>query len=75
MRFPLALCLVLLTSEVRRDALLAGDPMVLNNGDFNARFVRPDNLDNRRNCPFRRKVGSLFLVFPLILEMNPTLKG
>ncbi|EEE60628.1 hypothetical protein OsJ_14055 [Oryza sativa Japonica Group] len=29
--------------------------MVLNNGDFNARFVRPDNLDNRRNCPFRRK--------------------
>uniref|UniRef100_A0A0D9ZHY0 DUF7597 domain-containing protein n=1 Tax=Oryza glumipatula TaxID=40148 RepID=A0A0D9ZHY0_9ORYZ len=38
MRFLLTFCLVLLTSEVRRDALLAGDPMVLNNGDFNARF-------------------------------------
>lgn len=64
-RFPLALCLVHLTSEVRTDALLAGDPMVLNNGDFNARFVCPDNLDNRRNCPFSRDGWIMILGIPL----------
>lgn len=63
-RFPLALCLVQLTSEVSRDALLAGDPMVLNNGDFNARIVCPDNLDNRRNYPFSREGWIMILGIP-----------
>lgn len=38
--------------------------MVLNNGDFNARFVRPDNLDNRRNCPFSRAGWIMILGIP-----------
>uniref|UniRef100_A0A0E0AJ06 DUF7597 domain-containing protein n=1 Tax=Oryza glumipatula TaxID=40148 RepID=A0A0E0AJ06_9ORYZ len=53
-RYPLALCIVQLSSTLARDVLVGGELVLLGKW-FHARFVNHDQLANWRNSPYTRE--------------------
>lgn len=66
-RYPLALCIVQLSSALARDVLVASEPVLLGNW-FHAWFVKHDQLANWHNFPFTREGWLMFLGIPLHMK-------